>query len=117
MAETGVLSAQGPPAAGISPLPQQGRRRRGHSSVDGATLDEVDGTLNAGEEEWIQGDQAEQKEGKGMEEVFASLSSMKLDVEGLRNPQGTYLSPARTCKELWLLQPELPNGRSTSVTH
>uniref|UniRef100_A0A665TQ44 Collagen, type V, alpha 3b n=1 Tax=Echeneis naucrates TaxID=173247 RepID=A0A665TQ44_ECHNA len=62
------------------------------------------------------GDQAErdgwmkEKAGRGMEEVFASLSSMKVDVEGLRNPQGTYLSPARTCKELWLLHPELPNG-------
>lgn len=71
------------------------------------------------DEEWIQGDQAdawtdEKNEGQGMEEVFASLSSMKVEVEGLRTPLGTYHSPARSCKELWLLSPELPNGTSTS---
>lgn len=42
--------------------------------------------------------------------VFSSLAYMKMDVEGLRNPRGTYNSPARTCKELWMLQPDLPDG-------
>lgn len=118
-----LLPSQGLPATGVVPLPQRGRRRRNHSWVDGAALeDEEDGeeeAIGGGEEEMMQGDQAEQdsqlneKTGQGMEEVFASLSSMKVEVEGLRTPQGTYHSPARTCKELWLLHPDLPNGTSS----
>lgn len=104
----------------MSPLPELGRRTRTYALVDGAELEEDEERerqmIDGGEEEWMQRDEAEQngwmkeKEGQGMEEVFASLSSMKVEVEGLRNPQGTYNSPARTCKELWLLHPELPNG-------
>uniref|UniRef100_A0A665TRR7 Collagen, type V, alpha 3b n=1 Tax=Echeneis naucrates TaxID=173247 RepID=A0A665TRR7_ECHNA len=100
----GPLGPPGPTGLSVSTCPKTHSTDLQEEAIDGA------------EEEWMQGDQAErdgwmkEKAGRGMEEVFASLSSMKVDVEGLRNPQGTYLSPARTCKELWLLHPELPNG-------
>lgn len=47
---------------------------------------------------------------EGMEEVFASLSSMKTEVELMRRPLGTFESPARTCKELMMVQPGYKDG-------
>ncbi|MBN3293516.1 CO5A1 protein, partial [Polypterus senegalus] len=45
-----------------------------------------------------------------MEEVFASLNSMKSEVEQMRKPLGTQESPARTCKELQMCNPNFQNG-------
>lgn len=60
-------------------------------------------------EEFLQGDQPTE-EMEGMEEVFATLSSMKTEVEIMRRPLGTFESPARTCKELMMVQPDYKDG-------
>ena len=48
---------------------------------------------------------------EGMEEVFATLSSMKNEVELMRRPLGTFESPARTCKELMMVQTGYKDGK------
>uniref|UniRef100_A0AAQ5Y6L1 Fibrillar collagen NC1 domain-containing protein n=1 Tax=Amphiprion ocellaris TaxID=80972 RepID=A0AAQ5Y6L1_AMPOC len=60
-------------------------------------------------EELLQGDQP-LEDAEGMEEVFATLSSMKNEVELMRRPLGTFESPARTCKELMMVQPDYKDG-------
>lgn len=102
---------QGPPATIVEPLPiREGRRkRRRHSSrAEGAAAsreEDVDLEL----EEFLQGDQP-LEDPEGMEEVFATLSSMKTEVELMRRPLGTFESPARTCKELMMVQPHYKDG-------
>ncbi|KAL2086392.1 hypothetical protein ACEWY4_017451 [Coilia grayii] len=118
---------QGHPAVSTRSLPVQeggtGRRRRSHSTVDGARLEGDSVTLvRDGEEGQGEGEGANEEEnedalflsdqpaGQDMEEVFASLSSMRGEVEGLRTPMGTFDSPARTCKELWFCHPSYKDG-------
>lgn len=88
----------------IEPLPiREGRRKRRRDSDQAATEDDVD------LEEFLQGDQP-LEDAEGMEEVFATLASMKTDVEVMRRPLGTFESPARTCKELMMVQPHYKDG-------
>uniref|UniRef100_A0A665U5L5 Collagen, type V, alpha 3a n=1 Tax=Echeneis naucrates TaxID=173247 RepID=A0A665U5L5_ECHNA len=78
---------QGHPAQMVEPLPmREGRRKRRRHS---------DQPL---------------EDAEGMEEVFATLSSMKTEVELMRKPLGTFESPARTCKELMMVQPDFKDG-------
>uniref|UniRef100_A0A3P9NIR5 Collagen, type XI, alpha 2 n=1 Tax=Poecilia reticulata TaxID=8081 RepID=A0A3P9NIR5_POERE len=47
---------------------------------------------------------------EGMEEIFGSLNSLRQEIETMRFPLGTQDSPARTCQDLHLSQPELKDG-------
>uniref|UniRef100_A0A672UW09 Fibrillar collagen NC1 domain-containing protein n=1 Tax=Strigops habroptila TaxID=2489341 RepID=A0A672UW09_STRHB len=47
---------------------------------------------------------------EGLEEVLASLRSLRTEVEQLRRPLGTAESPARVCSELRLCHPHLRDG-------
>lgn len=60
-------------------------------------------------EDFLQAD-APLEDAEGMEEVFASLNSMKMEVELMRKPLGTFESPARTCKELMMCHPHFKDG-------
>uniref|UniRef100_A0A3Q3MDI1 Collagen, type V, alpha 3a n=1 Tax=Mastacembelus armatus TaxID=205130 RepID=A0A3Q3MDI1_9TELE len=100
---------QGPPATMIQPLPiREGRRkRRRHSNQ--AQVEGGDEDVHLDIEELLQGDQP-LEDAEGMEEVFATLSSMKTEVELMRRPLGTFESPARTCKELMMIRPDYKDG-------
>ncbi|KAG7246645.1 hypothetical protein CRUP_005784, partial [Coryphaenoides rupestris] len=97
----GPPGPSGPPATYVQPLPmREGRRKRKRQSEPGEAVDWEE--LEEGG--LPQGDQP-LEDMEGMEEVFASLSSMKTEVELMRRPLGTFESPARTCKELMMVQP------------
>lgn len=110
---------QGPPATMIEPLPiregRKKRRRNSDRSRGGAGAeDQREATVQLNMEDFLQAD-APLEEAEGMEEVFASLNSMKMEVELMRKPLGTFESPARTCKELMMCHPHYRDGTGRSL--
>lgn len=88
---------------------REGRRKRRRQYNRGEEEEAASREEDLDIDEFYQGDQP-MEDIEGMEEVFATLLSMKTEVELIRRPLGTFESPARTCKELMMVQTDYKDG-------
>lgn len=94
--DTGVIGVPGPPGPPgevIQPLPIRTPRKT-RRSPEGPQSDQS---------EWP--DHVE-----GLDSIFSSLDSLKMEVDRMKNPMGTQSNPARTCHDLQLSHPDFPEG-------
>uniref|UniRef100_A0A8C1QZ86 Collagen, type XI, alpha 2 n=1 Tax=Cyprinus carpio TaxID=7962 RepID=A0A8C1QZ86_CYPCA len=103
--EKGVQGPPGPPGpAGevIQPLPIQFPKKSKRSIDASQMLSETEAADATGTEFLTASE--------GMEEIFSTLNSLRQEIESMRFPLGTQESPARTCQDLHLSQPDLKDG-------
>uniref|UniRef100_A0A8C7KW31 Collagen, type XI, alpha 2 n=1 Tax=Oncorhynchus kisutch TaxID=8019 RepID=A0A8C7KW31_ONCKI len=102
----GPAGMPGPPGEVIQPMPIQISKKSKRSIDASRMLSETDAESAAADAtgtEFLTGSE-------GMEEIFGSLNSLRQEIETMRFPLGTKDSPARTCQDLKLSQPELKDG-------
>uniref|UniRef100_A0A8C2FI62 Collagen, type XI, alpha 2 n=1 Tax=Cyprinus carpio TaxID=7962 RepID=A0A8C2FI62_CYPCA len=94
--------SSGPAGEVIQPLPIQFPKKSKRSIDASQMLSETEAADATGTEFLTASE--------GMEEIFSTLNSLRQEIESMRFPLGTQESPARTCQDLHLSQPDLKDG-------